>query len=70
MGIDRLHMELDLRLQHRHGDGAWGTFEPVEPHSPAELDSERQWPNGRLYACTSCDDKVRVTPVEEERPPE
>ena len=32
MGIDRLHTELDLRLQHRHADGSWGTLEPVEPH--------------------------------------
>jgi len=66
MGIDRLHMELDLRLQHQHADGSWGTLEPIEPHDAAELDPERGWANGRIYACQTCDEKVRVTPIEAE----
>ena len=62
--MDRLHTELDFRLQHRHGDGSWGTLVP-EPHSPAEKDPERSWGKGRIYACTSCSEKVVVTPAEE-----
>jgi hypothetical protein len=66
--VDRLHTELDFRLQHRHGDGSWGTFEP-EPHSPSEVDSERTWSTGgRIYACTTCDEKVVVAPVDQEPP--
>lgn len=65
--MDRLHTELDFRLQHRHGDGSWGTFVP-EPHSPAQNDPERRWGNGRIYVCTSCDEKVVVAPVDEEAP--
>jgi hypothetical protein len=68
--VDRLHIELDLRMQHQHADGTWGTLKPIEPHSPAELDSEREWANGRLYRCTSCDELVRVAPVDEEPPPD
>ena len=70
MGIDRLHMELDLRLQHQHADGSWGSLEPIEPHDSAALDPERTWANGRIYACTSCDEKVVVAPVAEEPPPD
>ena len=70
MGIDRLHMELDLRLQHQHADGSWGTLVPIEPHDSAELDPERTWKNGRIYACTSCDEKVRVAPVADEPIPD
>jgi hypothetical protein len=66
--MDRLHIELDRRLQHQHADGSWGTFELREPHSPAELDPERTWRNGRIYACTTCDEKIRVSPVDEEPP--
>ncbi len=65
--MDRLHTELDFRLQHRHGDGSWGTFVP-EPHSPSEVDPERRWANGRIYACTSCPDKVIIAPVDDEPP--
>ena len=66
--MDRLHTELDFRLQHRHGDGSWGTFEP-EPHSPSEVDAERTWSTGgRIYACTTCDAKVVVAPVDQEPP--
>ena len=66
--MDRLHIELDLRLQHRHADGSWGELAPVEPHDAAELDPEREWANGRIYACTTCDEMVRVKPAEEEPP--
>lgn len=66
--MDRLHTELDFRLQHRHGDGSWGTFVP-EPHSPAQNDPERGWgKGGKIYACTTCDERVVVAPVEEEPP--
>ena len=66
--MDRLHTELDFRLQHRHGDGSWGTFVP-EPHSPSEVDPERAWSKGgRVYACTTCDEKVVVAPVDQEPP--
>jgi hypothetical protein len=68
MGMDRLHTELDFRLQHLHGDGSWGTFQRREPRSPAETDPERGWRNGHIYACTTCDEKVIVAPVDEEPP--
>jgi hypothetical protein len=66
--MDRLHIELDLRMQHRHSDGSWGTLKPREPHSPSEVDQERDWPNSRLFACTSCDELVRVAPADDEPP--
>jgi hypothetical protein len=66
--MDRLHIELDLRVQHRHTDGSWGTFEPREPHSPSQVDQERDWGQGRIYACTTCDERVRITPVDAEPP--
>jgi hypothetical protein len=66
--MDRLHTELDLRVQHRHSDGSWGNFAPREPHSPAEVDPERTWANGRIWACSTCDEKVLVAPVDEEPP--
>jgi hypothetical protein len=63
-------MELDLRMQHQHADGSWGTLVSREPHSPSELDPERGWADGRLYACTTCDELVRVKPGDEEPPPD
>ena len=68
MGMDRLRVETDLRLQHRHDDGSWRTLEPREPHSPSDFDPEREWANGKVYACTTCDELVRVAPIEEEPP--
>jgi hypothetical protein len=53
--------ELNLRFQHRHDDGSIGTFEP-EPshHSPSDHDPERDWANGTIYKCTSCDEEIVV----------
>jgi hypothetical protein len=57
-----------LHLEHRHRDGSWGHFEPrSEDHSPP--DPERDWANGQIYSCTSCDELLRVTPVEDEVEP-
>ncbi len=51
--------DLSIRLEHRHGDGSWGTFERAH-HDPAEHDPERDWAKGQLYACTSCPELVRI----------
>lgn len=57
--------ELSLRLEHRHSDGSWGTFERV-PHDAAEHDPERDWVKGHvLFSCTTCDELVRVATDEE-----
>ena len=53
-------LEEQLRLEHRHSDGSWGTFERAH-HDPADHDSERVWAKGKIvYSCTSCDELVRV----------
>lgn len=51
--------ELQLHIQHQHSDGSWEDLEP-RPHSPADLDPEREWADGMIYACTKCDEPVRV----------
>jgi hypothetical protein len=57
--------ELSLRLQHRHEDGTWGTLEPRSHHDPAAHDPEREWMTGEVYACTTCDEEVHVSTVED-----
>lgn len=50
----------DLRLLHRSGD-EWHEMHPVHD-SPAEHDYERELvKGGRVYECTRCDLKFRVT---------
>jgi hypothetical protein len=57
--------EMTLRLEHRHNDGSWGTFERVA-HDVAEHDPERSWAKGQaIYECTTCDEQIRVTTDEE-----
>ena len=51
--------ELQLHIQHQHSDGSLEDLEP-RPHSPADTDQEREWANGMTYACTKCDELVRV----------
>lgn len=51
--------DLPFRLEHRHGDGSWGTFQRTH-HDPADHDPERDWAKGQLYACTSCPELVRI----------
>ena len=60
--MDLIRAEMELRIQHRHGDGSWGTFErrPSE-HSASDHDPERDWVNGVIYACSTCDEQIRVT---------
>ncbi len=64
--------EFELRVRHQHDDGSWGTLEPeARPHDAAAHDPEREWPNGTIYKCTSCDERVVVSNVvdsEELRP--
>jgi hypothetical protein len=53
--------ELLLRLEHRHNDGSWSPLEPRPDHHDAtEHDPERAWAGGRIYACPSCDEQVRI----------
>ena len=51
----------EMTLHHRHSDGTWSPLEPrPSPHDAAELDPERSWPSGQLFACTTCDEQVVV----------
>ena len=47
-----------LQIEHRHADGSWA---PMEPRDPAELDAERAWDRGHVYVCGRCQETVRVT---------
>lgn len=53
--------EVLLRIEHRHDDGTWGALErrPAH-HDVADHDPERAWVDGEIYACSSCDEVVRV----------
>jgi hypothetical protein len=63
-------LEQTLRLEHRHGDGTWAPLEPRRGHhDPADHDPERDWANGRIYVCTSCNEQVRVTDLASEGGP-
>jgi hypothetical protein len=54
--------ELGVKFGHRHDDGSWGTFEPTpEHHSSADHDPERDWANGTIYKCTTCDEEILVS---------
>jgi hypothetical protein len=54
-------------VEHLHADGTSSPMEiePV-PDDAAEHDPERTWAGGRIYRCTRCDERVKVTfpPVE------
>ena len=62
--MEQQHMlEADLRLQHRHSDGAWS--EMVEDHehpNPAGRDEERSWAKRRIFRCRSCPESFTVVP--------
>ena len=61
---------LSLRLEHRHNDGSWSLLEPRPiHHDAAEHDPERDWAQGRIYACTTCDEQVRVSDATNESGP-
>lgn len=69
--MDRMRLaEIELRMQHRHADGSWGDLErrPAH-HSPSDHDPEREWGNGVIYRCTTCDEEVRVAPLKDEDAP-
>ena len=55
-----------LRVEHRHGDD-WVRLEPTPEHDVAESDPERSWPRGRIYACPTCEEQVRVGLERDER---
>jgi hypothetical protein len=63
-------LEQLLRLEHQHEDGSWSRLE-LRPshHDPAEHDPERGWAQGRIYACTTCDEQVRVRDASSETGP-
>lgn len=57
------NLDMD-RLMHRHGD-EWMEMHPVAPHSPDELDPERQLLKGkRVYRCIGCDEEMQIMPKE------
>ncbi len=51
----------ELVLDHRHADGTWARLEQV-PDDVADHDPERDWRSGVVFACTVCDEQVRVSP--------
>ena len=56
----------DYRLFHSHTDGSFG--EMVE-HDPAASDPERRWwGKGRLFRCTSCDEKAIIEKPDRQAP--
>jgi hypothetical protein len=57
--------ELQLHIQHQHSDGSWADLE-ARPSSAADRDPERDWADGMIYACTRCDELVRVAYSEED----
>lgn len=55
-------LESVLRLEHRHDDGTWSALEPrPSHHDAADHDPERDWANGRIYVCVTCNEEVRVS---------
>jgi hypothetical protein len=49
-------------VEHLHDDGTWSPMEiEPAPEDPAERDPERRWAIGRIYVCTRCEERVRVT---------
>ncbi len=50
---------VELQIEHRHEDGSWASLERAH-HDPASHDPERQWKEGALFQCTTCDEHVRV----------
>lgn len=55
---------LTLRLEHRHSDGSWSDLERAH-HDPADHDQERAWANGEVYQCTTCEEQVRISTVDQ-----
>jgi hypothetical protein len=50
-----------LLIEHRHDDGTWGRFQPVEHHDAAAHDPEREWAKGKkIYSCITCDELIRI----------
>ncbi len=59
-----------VQLEHRHSDGSWERLERrPDAHDVADRDPERDWANGELYACPSCDETVRVRQLDDPSPP-
>jgi hypothetical protein len=52
-----------FQVEHRHSDGSWAPLEPVahEAHDSAGFDEEREWDRGHVFACTTCEETVRLT---------
>ena len=50
-----------FRIQHRHSDGSWGTFEPEAAITTRPSTTRSApGPKGTIYVCTTCDEKVVV----------
>jgi hypothetical protein len=64
--MDYRFAELSLRFQHQHDDGTWGQFEPRPAHhDPADHDPERDWAQGTIYKCGTCDEEITVSTVDD-----
>ena len=54
--------EMMLRLEHKHADGSWGSFEPqANAHDVAAGDPEREWAKGHIFKCKACDEEIRIS---------
>jgi hypothetical protein len=53
--------EYTFRLEHKHPDGSFGELRPrTEPLDAAGRDPDRQWSEGKLYTCKTCEAEVRI----------
>jgi hypothetical protein len=52
------------RIQHGHGNDEWHDMAEVTSDS-AESDRERNWKDGRIFRCTTCEDEIRVVSPDE-----
>ena len=68
--MDPRIFQATYRIQHSHGDGAWGEMvEDRSHHAPADHDPERGWSRGRLFRCTTCDESVTLVVDESDKLP-
>jgi hypothetical protein len=56
-----------MQLEHRHTDGSWNRLQRSH-HDPADHDPERDWVKGQIYSCSTCDEQIRVSAPESDRP--
>jgi hypothetical protein len=48
-----------FRIAHLHGS-EWVTLRPEQQHSPRQDESALPWPDGTVYECETCGERVLV----------